>query len=325
MNAPLTPMIKRLLLSCVMLSSAHAEWESLPPLPEPNGGFVCGVNKNKIVIVGGTHWEGGKKNWLNSIHAFDPAAGKWTKLSDLSSSVAYGTGLQKGAAFAYLGGTDGKQPLKALAVIEGEKTSVQLPALPASVILAAGGDVAGRYVIAGGTDDAANIAGLQRSVHAVEFIKGNWQVSPMADYPGKPFVVAASAVVGSELFVFGGMNYDAAANAPVNSVEAYAFAPATNAWRKLQPLAVANRGLTAVALDGQHIYLAGGYTTDFSADAFIYDVKADSYTKAKPLPYAAMVGLVKLDDFVYCLGGEDKKQSRTDKFYRIPVAELLQP
>jgi hypothetical protein len=36
-----------------------------------------------------------------------------------------------------------------------------------------------------------------------------------------------------------------------------------------------------------------------------------------------MVGLVKLDGFVYCLGGEDKKQSRTDKFFRIPVAALL--
>jgi hypothetical protein len=36
-----------------------------------------------------------------------------------------------------------------------------------------------------------------------------------------------------------------------------------------------------------------------------------------------MVGIVKMDGHVYCLGGEDKKQSRTDKLFRIPVAELL--
>jgi hypothetical protein len=36
-----------------------------------------------------------------------------------------------------------------------------------------------------------------------------------------------------------------------------------------------------------------------------------------------MVGLVKLGEFVYCLGGEDQMKHRTDKFFRIPVAELL--
>lgn len=319
------PMTKRLFSVLVLLACAApaAEWQPLPPLPEPNGGFLSGVRNGRIVIIGGTNWEGGKKNWLRAIHEFDPAAGKWTKLRELSNPVAYGSNLQNATTFAYLGGTDGTQSLKALSVIEGEKTSVQLSALPASVILAAGGTVNGKHVLVGGTDDAANIAGVQRSAHVVEWIKGNWQVTNLADYPGKPFAVAASAVVGSELFIFGGMNYDSAAKAPSNSVEAYAFSLEKNTWRKLQPLAVPNRGLTAVTLDDQHIYLAGGYTDDFTADAFIYDVKSNTYTNAKPLPYAAMVALVKLDDYVYCLGGEDKKQSRTDKFFRIPVAELL--
>jgi len=34
---------------------------------------------------------------------------------------------------------------------------------------------------------------------------------------------------------------------------------------------------------------------------------------------------VKLEGFVYCLGGEDKKQSRTDKVFRIPADALRQP
>ncbi len=317
-------MTKRLFSVVAFLAcAAHAaDWQSLPSLPEPNGGFMLGVHNEKIVIVGGTNWEGGKKNWLRTIHSFDPASGKWTKVRELSSPGAYGTNLQNAAAFAYLGGTDGTQSLKALSVIEGEKTSVQLPALPASVILAAGGTVNGKHVLVGGTDDAANIGGVQRSVHAVEWIKGSWQVTKVADYPGKPFAVAASAVVGSELFIFGGMNYDVVSKTPLNSSEAYAFSPAKNTWRKLQPLAVPNRGLTAVTLDDQHIYLAGGYTTDFTADAFIYDLKSNTYTKAKPLPYAAMVGLIKLDSFIYCLGGEDKQKSRTDKFFRILAADL---
>jgi N-acetylneuraminic acid mutarotase len=109
----------------------------------------------------------------------------------------------------------------------------------------------------------------------------------------------------------------------VNSAEAYAFSPEKNVWRKLASLTAPTRGLSAVTLDESHIYIAGGYQEDFTADALIYDVKADSYRKALSLPYAAMVGLVKMDGHVYCLGGEDKKQSRTDKFFRIPVVDLL--
>jgi hypothetical protein len=36
-----------------------------------------------------------------------------------------------------------------------------------------------------------------------------------------------------------------------------------------------------------------------------------------------MVALVVLDGYLYCLGGEDKKQSRTDACYRIGVDKLL--
>ncbi len=324
MHMPLIPMTKRVFSMVALLAcTAHAsDWEQLPPLPEPNGGFICGAANGKIVVVGGTNWEGGTKHWLRAIHLFDPASTRWTKLRDLDGPIAYGIRIQQGAAFAYLGGTDGQRPLKAIAVLEGSKTSVQLPALPDAMVLAAGGDVAGKQVMVGGTDDPMNLAGVQRTVHALEFIEGNWQVKKMADYPGKPFAVAASAVVGNELFIFGGMNYDAATQQPVNTTEAYAFSPAKNTWRKLQPLAIANRGMAAMALDDQHIYLAGGYQDEFTTSGMIYDVKTDTYRKAKSLPYAAMVGLVKLDGFVYCFGGEDKKQSRTDKFFRIPIAEL---
>lgn len=319
-------MIKRVFSLLLVAASAGnlraADWEQLPPLPEPNGGFICGTADGKIAIVGGTNWEGGEKHWLRAVHLLDPVAGTWKKLRDLSDPVAYGIPMQQGTAFSYVGGTDGKRAQKKIAVLEGSKTSVQVPALPDALVLAAGGVVAGKYLMVGGTDDPANLAGVQCSVHAVEFAKGGWQVQKMADYPGKPFAVAASAVVGDELFVFGGMNYDAAKQEPANAKEAYAFSPAKNTWRVLKPLAVANRGIVALTLDEQHIYLAGGYTDEFTAEAMIYDVKTDSYQKAKPLPYAAMVGLVKLDGFVYCFGGEDKKQSRTNKCFRIPLAAL---
>lgn len=323
MNDRLILMTKRVLLSLALVSTAHAQWEQLPPLPEPNGGFMSGVVGGKIVIVGGTNWEGGKKNWLKAVQVFDPKVSTWSKIQDHVGPVAYGLSIQRGLCFSFIGGSDGSASIRALSLAEGKPARLKIDELPDSMVLLAGGYVKDKYVVVGGTDDAANLSGVTRSTHALAPFHDRWQVTSLADYPGKAFAVAASVVVGEELFVFGGMNYDEATKSPMNSKEAYAFSPKINAWRKLKPLEAANRGLCAVSLDESHIYLAGGYTSDFTSDAFVYDVKADSYRKAPSLPYTAMVSLVKLDGFVYCLGGEDKKQSRTDRFFRIPVAELL--
>lgn len=325
MSARLILMTKRLFLSLVLISTAHAQWEALPSMPEPNGGAFCGPADGKIVVVGGTHWEGGTKNWLRTVHAFDPASKKWSTLPPLSDgSVAYGVTLPQAASFQFLGGSDGTRTVKAIGMVNATGATLQkVPELPSSIVLAAGGVVDGSLIIAGGTDDAANVSGVSRSTYSIAFSGRAWQVRPLAVFPGKAFMSAGSTTTNGELLVFGGLNWNENSKVIENTTAAHAFSPAMNAWRPLKPLEVANRGLGAVALDERHLYLAGGYRDDFTADAVIYDVKTNSYRKAKPLPYAAMVALVKCEGYVYCIGGEDKMKSRSDKFYRIPVAELL--
>ena len=297
-----------MLIAFAMMAArpVHAQWEQLPQLPEPNGGFVCGHEKGKIIVIGGTNWEGGQKNWLDRRHEFDPVQKTWSTDPNVKVSVSYAVVMQKEDDFAFKGGFNGE---KARDMIHG--------------VLAAGGAVRGEQagfyeIVVGGTNDPANLAGVTRETW--KFGKNDRR---MADYPGKPFITAASAVLGSELFVFGGMNLDAGNQTPVNTDVAYAFTPSKNVWRPLKTLNRAKRGLTAVTLDEKHIYIAGGYADNFTAEAVIYDVTTDSYRAAKSLPYAAMVGLVKLGDYVYCLGGEDKMKHRTDQFFRIAVAELL--
>ena len=100
----------------------------------------------------------------------------------------------------------------------------------------------------------------------------------------------------------------------------------TKRWEKLAPLPYAVRGLTACALDGRRILLAGGYKNDaeeFTDEAFVYDINTGKYTPTQPLPYKAMVSLVKVGDWIYCLGGEDRKKHRTDAVFRIKWKELL--
>jgi N-acetylneuraminic acid mutarotase len=325
MSARLILMTKRLFLSWLLISSAHAQWEALPSLPEPNGGAFCGPAEGKIVVVGGTNWEGGKKNWLRSVHAFDPASKKWSTLPALRDGpVAYGVTLPQAASFQFLGGSDGVRSLKAVGTVNAAGAKLQeVPELPSSIVLGSGGVVDGSLIIVGGTDDAANVSSVSRLTYSITLTDGTWKVRPLSAFPGKAFMSAGSAATNGELLVFGGLNWNENTKTIENTTSAHAFSPAKNAWRVLKSLEVANRGLSAVALDDQRIYLAGGFRDDFTADAVIYDVKTDSYREAKPLPYAAMVALVKCEGFVYCIGGEDKMKSRTDKFFRIPVAELL--
>lgn len=313
--------------------AAAAEWESLPPLPEPSGGSIAGAHGSRIVIVGGTNWKDGTKNWLRAIHEYDPAAKKWETTGSLKDGpVAYGVAFQTKdrdgtILLSFIGGSDGKQPVKAFGGVNGDKTVlIPIKELPDALVLCAGGQLGERDIIVGGTNDAANIAACQRSVHSVEFRDGQWVVTEMAYYPGKPFCVAASAVAGASLHVFGGANWDEKTSSVVNTNEAHAFDALKNEWRNLKPLPFAVRGMAAVALDHEHIYLAGGYRSDpdgFTADAFVFDTKTGDYKPTAPLPYAASAALVSLDGFIYCLGGEDQMKHRTDKCFRIPASELM--
>ena len=143
MSERLIPTTKALCLSAALLlasPASGAEWESLPPLPEPNGGFICGAQGSRVVIVGGTNWEGGTKNWLRAIHEYDPAKRKWEKVKDLQAGpVAYGVALHPKtsdgiARLAFIGGSNGKGAVKALAVVDGIKTSLQpVDGLPSSI------------------------------------------------------------------------------------------------------------------------------------------------------------------------------------------------
>ncbi len=184
--------------------------------------------------------------------------------------------------------------------------------------------VGDELIVVGGTDDVANVVGFRRDALAWNVRTGAQRTLPL--YPGQPLGIAASAVVGEEVFVFGGASWIAAGAKVVNLADAFVFSVSRNTWRRLKPLPRGGRALAAVPLDANRIYLAGGVqegTEGFSAQAMIYHIAEDRYTAAVPLPYRAYVNLVLCDGFVYCLGGEDQARHRTDLVCRISVAALL--
>jgi N-acetylneuraminic acid mutarotase len=302
---------------------AH-DWEKLPSLPEPNGGFICGVVEGKITVLGGTQWRDGEKRWLDTVHFFDPQEKKWTSGPSLDSSIAYAVGGQQSSGMSFAGGSTGTHGFTEQGHLLHEKTLTLAKGIPKeqAAVLAAGGILDGKFLFVGGTNDASNVAGFHRQAVTLDT---HSKIESLPDYPGKPFGIAGSAVSQKECFIFGGATWDSSAQTVVNTDAAYAFSLAEKKWRKLRNLPYAVRGLCAVTLNAGQIYLAGGYKDEkggFTNEAFIYNVEKDNYSPAVPLPYRGMVGLVYWEGYLYCLGGEDLPKSRTDACYRLALSKL---
>lgn len=298
-------------------------WETLPPLPEANGGFACAVVGDRLVLAGGTNWVNEEKRWLDRVRVFDTTTRIWTEAGRLPKAAAYGVAGTRDGALWLAGGSDGSGAHDTLLRVSANGAAPRIFAMPAGsgAVLATGGVHDDTLILAGGVPDPAQLTGAHTRVQRLRLSDGS--VEHLPDLPGPGRFTAAGTVAANQLFVFGGAEWtDGTVR---NRDDAFALdLQNPQAWRPLRPLPAAVRGLTAVALDDRHLYLAGGYRTDaFTAEAWLYDVANDRYTPAPPLPFAAMTTLVRCGEHVYCLGGEDRQRARSAACYRIPVSALL--
>ncbi len=337
MNARLILTTSTLLLAA---TSHAAEWEKLPPLPEAVSGSVVGTDMRRIYLIGGTRWYGGTQHWSRAAWAYTPATKSWEPLDDLREPVAYAVAdtrlspISRPASLHFVGGSNGSNVRKFFSTVEERAVVSKGVVLPAHAVLSSGGIIGKKMILTGGTHDPMMLSHLSKNTWSMDLDTGD--VRMLTSHPGPAFGMAASATAAGRLFVFGGASWDAARESVVNLDSAHAFRLSKNEWQKLRPLPYAVRGMNAAVVhylkpkDGASmrpfIYLAGGCKGDtdgFTDEAFLYDIEKDEYLPAPPLPYKAIVALVVHDEFVYCLGGEDKKQSPTDAFYRIKMEELL--
>ena len=106
----------------------------------------------------------------------------------------------------------------------------------------------------------------------------------MSTIPGGPLALAAVAVSGSAVYLFGGCSMDAKGKV-VNHARAFRYDSKSNQWKTLRDLPTGNRGLTAVAYGDRSILLFGGYTdSGFTSEVLLYDIQSDTYRRLKPMP-----------------------------------------
>jgi hypothetical protein len=310
-------------LLLMIAGEAFAGWEQLPPLPTPNGGFACGVVDKKIVVVGGTNWKEGTKRWLDGIWVFDLKSQKWEAHGKLPHPLAYAVASEWNGDLLIAGGTTGTQPRREVWRIDRSLKLTRIGELKDDAVLAAGGVVGKDLFLLGGCVDPSKLTGFYGRGVRVKLDRDD--ISALQPPGSALFALAASAVVGRKLFLFGGVT-PAPTNEIGNLSAAWALDVGKDKWRGLHPCPIAVRGVAAVKLDEHKILIAGGYggqPEGFTAAAFIYDTKRDAYAKTMDLQIAALLGLARAGDFVYSLGGEDKGRHRTDACLRVKAAELL--
>ena len=303
---------------------AGARWERIAPLPVPNGGFVAGEHRGGIAVVGGVTWRGDVKIWLDGLWHYDPARNTWSETGRLPQPLAYPVSGATGNGLWFAGGSSGETTHRTLWRLDEGGLPRAVATLEGGFVHAAGTILDDFLYVVGGTDDQAHVERTTNAFVAIDVRTGAMKRLP--DYPEPGMITGTAAAAGGRLHVFGGARWVAAKKAVENHAAAYAYDPATNQWQRLPSLPHPGRGFAALPLDDRHILVAGGYRDDvveFVPDAYVYDVRSKMYTTTTPLPYAAMVHLVKSGDWLYCLGGEDRKRHRTDSAFRIRWRTLL--
>lgn len=313
------------LLAAMHVTTLHADWEPTAPLPEPNGGFMAGVVAGKIIVAGGTNWKEGTKQWLDKVHVYDPATNRWTHGPALPHPIAYAAFASDGTRLYMAGGADGTQGRREVHALDADLKLTKVGELAKPTVFAGGALLNDRLCLIGGTPNPDDWSKAVSGLYTVDLQTGTPSTAVPITGLTHGLGIPAVTVAGGRLFSFTGAWLDSGSNEVRNMADTFVHDFAKGSWNAAAPYPQAVRGLAAVALDDNQIYLAGGYGKDaegFLNKAFVYEVKADRHLPAKTLPFTAATCLVLCDGFVYALGGEDEKKHRTAQCWRIRTTEL---
>ena len=303
------------------VQESRLQWGQLPPLPDMEGfaGMFAGVSNGSLIAAGGANfpaarvWEGGKKEWYDSIYVLDKPTGKWRMANErLPRSLAYGGSASWNDAVICAGGSDGQRHFDTVFALRLVNDHVQiepLPSLPEPCADMCCGLVGSQFYIAGGTKRPGDTTAMHtfwRLDLAEPKDQLRWEI--LKPWPGPERSHAVAAVLDESFFVMSGFRWepdlkgDAVRTVPFLS-DAYRYTPrgkAEGLWQRVSdlPRAVGAAPSPAMTFAGSKIAVIGG-TDDtignlearthpgFLPDVFVYDSIADQWTLPEKMPVGA--------------------------------------
>ena len=296
-----------------MSTVTDIEWSERQPMPRAQAGGATGYLDGDVVVAGGTTWIGDVKTWLSDVQIYNPASNTWRSGPKLPALMAYGPFVSSATELEIFGGSDGQTARRDSWKLDTAKTKwVRTGSIPADALLGRAARVSESVFLFGGCRDVVD---LTTCSDAVWRRKENREWQHVATIPGGSLALAAAAVSGSAVYLFGGCSMDADGKV-VNHARALRYDSTSNQWNTLKALPSGNRGVTAVAYGDRSILLFGGYTdSGFTSEVLLYDIQSDTYKRLKPMHLGlAGIEFVSNGHAIYGAGGEDRMRSRSARF-----------
>jgi hypothetical protein len=326
-------------------------WKLIDPLPDRVGfgGMIAGVLGGRLVAGGGSQfpekplWLKGEKAFSDRIFTLAKPDAKWVEhATRLPAPIGSPASATTAEALYFAGGLNASGCLrgawKMRAIGDGFEFTA-LPDLPRPIGYGAAAIAERRMYVVGGLDSPVSKS-PSRQVWSLDLTStataAAWRNEP--DLPGEGVFVAAAGSDGRDLFVFGGIGYDAAGK-PVPAKAAWRLDSATHAWERLPDLPEARVGISTPCpvVPGNKLFLIGGYADvfpgaprehpGFSAQTLYFDLSSQRWEDGPVLPRAPvadrdlpgdvgpapMIGApcVVWHDLAVVVGGEVRSSVRT--------------
>ena len=287
------------------------KWESLPPIPDPNGfaSPFAGTSYGALIVAGGSNfpgkkpWEGGTKVWYDSVLALDKPIGKWERIGKLPRPLAGGVSVTTSSGIACIGGGDADQCYADCFLLEfkkGRLAITRLPSLPKPCANAAGVLLGNNIYVAGGIERPDATSTLS-TLWALDLAKtsAGWQELP--SWPGPGRMLPTIGAVRGSIYLFSGADLKRDENGKPVRIwlkDAYRYVPKQR-WQRIADLprvAVAAPGPTPEFVASQLLILGGDdgaqaklpqqSHSGFRRDILAYDTAGDNWTTFGELPFS---------------------------------------
>jgi hypothetical protein len=302
-------------------SGLSLQWTKSTPFPESRTDYAAGVLDGKLVIAGGTYWEGSKGHWVKkdfseSAHAFDPIRQVWEKLPDLPTPLACAASAVIGNTLFVLGGYTGTEVSRKIYTLTRTPSGYawnDFGALPVDRVFAGAVSVGRRIYMLGGTtqfeplDPAGTCCTSKTAANSFMVLdtthpEKGW--SHLAPLPGPLRWFFSTATDGKSIWMFAG-RFQAKPQDPITNFSlVFRYDIAQARWEAMKPLPEENPNAdppSPVLVKDKIILI-----TDIKK-VWQLDLRTLEYRELSPLPEAAFVDkFVWLKNRIIGAGGENK-------------------
>ena len=303
----------------------HLQWSTSEPLPEPRADYAAGVIDGKLIIAGGTYWDGAPGHWIRkrysaSTHGFDPVSGRWQRLPDMPVAIAFAASAVVGNTLLVFGGYTGthvSRNIFALTSKQGRYEWARKGQMEVDRWFASALVVDKTVYLVGGSSrfepydsqgTCCTTISITKTVFAYNSEARNksdaWR--ELGPYPGAGKWMPAVITDGKAIWVFGGLSQLKVADAISMSPEVMKFDLSNRTWTMVTrlPVDLAHaQPLTALQVKKEIVLFTGQKRT------WRFDPAKETYSETTPMPEGVAVDhFFHLNGKIIGAGGEGQEE-----------------